>query len=101
IENFTNQSSFVIIINDFGFSHRARVLNNRATNRIDPLLFLLLSIRHKVLGAPDGEASAHRDDATWSGAGGDVVGVFEPKELALFQNEPTAAPRFDVVALLC
>lgn len=95
------------------------MLNNRATNRIDPLLFLLLSIRHKVhrvfprgelegegfvqkvLGAPDGEASAHRDDATWSGAGGDVVGVFEPKELALFQNEPTAAPRFDVVALLC
>lgn len=93
------------------------MLNNRSTNRIDPVLLLLLRIgdeihrlaprRHlerklpikNILCALDGEAGGNRDDTAWSGRAGD--GRFlEPEESSLFQDEPAAAPRLDVLTLL-
>lgn len=94
------------------------MLHQRPSDGVDPLLLLLLGIGDEVhgvvrgggelegaglvedvLGAFDGEARADGDDATWGGGGGHV-GVFEPEELALLEDEPAAAPGLDVLALL-
>lgn len=71
------------------------MLHYGPSNRVDPLLLLLLGVGDEVhgvlvggelkgaglvedvLGAPDGEAGAHWDDTTWRGVAGDV-GVLEP-----------------------
>lgn len=88
------------------------------SDRVDPLLLLLLGVGDEVHGvliggelegaglvddvlrAPDGEAGAHWDDTTWRGGASDV-GVLEPEELTLLEHEPAAAPGLDVLALLC
>lgn len=93
------------------------MLDNGATDGVDPFLLLLVGVSDEVhgvavggklegellvedvLGTLDGEASAHRDDATRLRFVGDV-GALEPEELASFENEPAASPSLDVVALL-
>lgn len=94
------------------------MLNDGAADGVDPLLLLLIGVGDEVhgvlagggelestglvddvLGTLDGQAGAHRDDATWDGGPGDVA-VLEPEELALLEDEPAAAPGLDVVALL-
>ena len=94
------------------------MLNNRSTNRIDPIFLFLLGIGDEVhsigasgelegelfvediFGSLDGEAGGHWDDATWNGAAGDG-GFLEPEELAFLEDEPTATPGLDVLPLLC
>lgn len=105
------------IIDDLGIGDRPRVLHYGPSDRVDPLLLLLVGVGEEVhgvlvggelegaglvediLSAPDGEAGAHWDDTTWRGAAGDV-GVLEPEELALLEHEPAATPCLDVLALL-
>ena len=112
-----HRSPFAIIIDDFGIRHGSRMLDYGASDGVYPFLLLLLGVGDEVhgvavggelegkllvedvLGALDGEASTHRDDATWLGIVGDV-GVLEPEELASFQDEPAATPGLDVLALL-
>lgn len=93
------------------------MLHDRPSDRVDPVLLLLLRVRDEVhglgpsgelerellvehvLGALDGEAGGHGDDAARRGAAGDD-GFLEPEEFSLFEDEPAAAPRLDVLALL-
>lgn len=114
----TSESSPVIVINDFRFGNRSRILNYRAADRIDPLLLFALGLGDEVhgvltggrelegaglmediLSALDGEAGVDRDDAAWNG-GASNDRVLKPEEFTLFQNEPTATPGFEVFALL-
>lgn len=94
------------------------MLNDGAANRVDPVLLLLIGIGDEVhrigargefegvgfvedvFGALDGKTGGDGDDAAWLGDARDG-GVFEPEELALFEDEPAAAPGFDVLALFC
>lgn len=93
------------------------MLHDGPSDRVDPLLLLLLGVSKEVhgvlvggelegaglvedvLGALYSEAGADRDDATWRGGAGDV-GILEPEELALLEDEPAATPGLDVLALL-
>ncbi|RZR72672.1 hypothetical protein BHM03_00015740 [Ensete ventricosum] len=106
------------VVDDLGVGQGPGVLDDGAADGVDPLLFLLLSIGDEVhglgpggdlegegtvedvLGALDGEAGGDGDDAARGGGAGDV-GVLEPEELPLLQHEPPAAPRLDVLPLLC
>jgi len=106
-----------IIIDDLVNGDRPRVLHNRPSDRVDPILLLLLRIGNEVhgfrpsgelerellvehvLGALDREAGGHRDDTTWLGTACDD-GFLEPEEFTLLEDEPAAAPRLDVLALL-
>lgn len=92
------------------------MLNNRSSNRVNPVFLLLLRIGDEVhgvgasgefesellvedvFGALDSEAGGHWDDATWLGGAGDR-GFLEPEELALLEDEPPATPGLDVLAL--
>lgn len=81
----TSESSPVIVINNFGFGNRSRILNYRAPNRIDPLLLFALRLSDEVhsvltggrelegarlmediLGSFDGEAGINRDNTAWN-----------------------------------
>jgi len=93
------------------------VLDDGATDGVDPVLLLLLGIGDEihgvgargklkcvglvedVFGAFDGEARRDGDDTAWSRGACDG-GVLEPEEFALLKDEPTAAPGLDVLALL-
>lgn len=99
---------------------RSRPKNNRTPNWIDPIFFILIIIGDEehsglrrwefkgggfvknIFSAFDSEARGYGDDAAGDGGvcGGGRL-IFEPEEFALFENEPTAAPGFDVVALFC
>lgn len=98
--------------------NRSRMLNNRSSNRTNPILLLLIRISNKIhslrlcrqlksklfvnhiFRAFHSQTRGDRNNATWHGATSDDR-VFEPEKLALFENEPTATPRFDVLALFC
>lgn len=93
------------------------MLHYGPSNRVDPVLLLLLRVGDEIhgvvprrqlesellveniLGSLDGEAGGHWNDATRRGGARDV-GILEPEELPLFQNEPPAPPCLDVLALL-
>lgn len=112
-----SRSASANVIDDLGIGNRSRVLHDGTTDRIDPLLLLLLGVGEEVhgvlvggklegaglvedvFGALDSEAGAYGDDATRGGGSGDV-GALEPEELALFEDKPAAAPGLDVLALL-
>lgn len=108
----------MIVIDDLGVGEGEGVLDDGSPDRVDPILLLLLGVSDKVhsfsrgtgelesaglvddvLGALDGLAGGHGENAARSGGAADV-GVLEPEELPLFQDEPAAAPGLDVVALL-
>jgi len=93
------------------------MLNDRASDGIDPLLLLLiavcdevhgLSARRKlegkwfvedVFGSLDSQAGTDRNNAARIRIPCDVI-LFEPEELSLLQNKPPAPPCFDVLTLL-
>lgn len=94
------------------------MLDDRASDGVDPLLLLFIGIGdevhgvlagggqlegtgfvYDVLGTLYGQAGTHRDHATWSGGAGHVA-VLEPEKLTLLEDKPTATPGLDVVALL-
>lgn len=94
------------------------MLDYGAADGVDPLLLLLVAVGDEVhggvgggelegaglvndvLGSLDGEAGADGDDAARNGGAGDAVGILEPEQLPLLQDEPAATPGLDVVALL-
>ena len=106
-----------IIIHNLWFGHRPGMLNNRSTNGVNPLLFLLIRIGNKIhslsthgklkgewsieniFSTFDGETCRDRDDASWFG-GSRNDAFFEPEELPSLQDEPPAAPRLYVLSLL-
>lgn len=116
-EHYLQQLLPAIVIEDLVVGDRPRVLDDGSADGIDPVLLLLLRIGDEihglvpsgelegelavecVLGALDGEAIADGDDAAGAGGAGDV-GFLEPEELPLLEDEPAAAPRLDVLALL-
>ena len=93
------------------------MLDDGATDGVDPVLLLLLGIGDEVhgvrargklkrvglvedvFGAFNGEARGDGDDAARLRGACDG-GVLEPEEFALLKDEPTAAPGLDVLALL-
>ena len=109
-------SSLAIVVDDLGIGDGAGVLNNWSPDGVDPILLLLLGIGDEVhglsasweleselfvedvLGAFDGEAGGHWNNATRPGGAGDG-GFLEPEELALLEDEPAATPGLDVFAL--
>ncbi|GMN41326.1 hypothetical protein TIFTF001_010551 [Ficus carica] len=116
--DFTDLVSLLaVVIDDLGIGDGARVLDDGATDGINPVLLLLLGVGDEVhgvgpggelegvllvedvLGALDGEAGGDGDDAAGPGGTGDG-GVLEPEELPLLQDEPAPPPRLYVLALL-
>ena len=107
----------VIIIDDLGIGDGSGVLDDGATDGVDPVFLLLLGIGYEVhsvrargklervwlvediFGAFDGETRGDGDDAAWPRGACDGR-VLEPEEFALLKDEPTAAPSLDVLALL-
>ncbi|KAJ4720031.1 hypothetical protein OWV82_007928 [Melia azedarach] len=93
-------SSLAIVINDLRISHRSRVLNYGPSDRVDPVLFLLLRISDEVhrfssrtqlksvlfvqhiFSSLNSETRSNRDDATWLGGTSDG-GLLEPEEFTL------------------
>jgi len=106
-----------IIIDDLGIGDGSGVLDDGATDGVDPVFLLLLGISDEVhgvgargklegvglvedvFGAFDSETRGNGDDAAWPRCACDG-GILEPEEFALLQDEPTAAPSLDVLALL-
>ena len=106
-----------IIIHNLWFGHRPGMLNNRSTNGVNPLLFLLIRIGNKIhslsthgklkgewsieniFSTFDGETCRDRDDASWFG-GSRNDAFFEPEELPWLQNKPSPAPCLDILTLL-
>lgn len=106
-----------IVIDDLRIGDGSGVLNDGASNGVDPILLLLLGIGDEVhrvgargelervllvdhiLRALHRQARRHRNDAARLGGARDG-GVLEPEELPLLQHEPPPSPRLDVLALL-
>lgn len=95
------------------------MLHNGAADRVDPFLFLLLGISNEVhgvlaggefkskgfiecvFGTFDSKAIGDGNDASGNGIlYGRIKRILKPQQFSLFQNKPTAAPGFDVLALL-
>lgn len=109
-------SSVAIVVNDLGIGDRAGVLNNWSPDGVDPIFLLFLGIGDEVhglsasrkleselfiqdvLGAFDGEAGGHRNDASRPGGAVDD-GFLKPEKLALLEDEPAATPGLNVLAL--
>jgi len=106
-----------VVVDDLCVGDGPGVLDDGATDGVNPLLLLLLGVRNEVhglgrrgelegelavehvLGALDCEAGGDGDDAAGH-RGPRHRRVLEPEEPPLLEHEPPPPPRLDVLALL-